>query len=662
MCGVGALLRAGHTADDLSLLVGPFMDRVRHRGPDGEGFLLLDPTEGFRSYRGHDTPSALRAVLPALPAAAAVVTAALGHRRLAIVDVTANGHQPMVSANGRFAVTYNGEIYNHEEIRRELAERGYSFVSTSDTEVLLHAYAEWGKDALSRFNGMFAFVLLDRVRGVALAVRDRFAVKPLYVWQSSTGLVAFASEIKQFLGLPGFRPKMNRERALDFLGWGLTDHTEETLFDGVRQVPGGHWLEVQLDRPRAQPLPTPTPWYTLRPGAPPRSYEEARLHVRQLVIESVGLRLRADVPVGVALSGGVDSSSIACTAYQVLGGEKASHRLQTFSACSHIERFDERQHIEPVVAAINAVPHYVTPDVRELFQSLDRLAWHHDEPFGGTSIFAEWEVFRLVGGTPVRVTLDGHGADELFAGYPAFVGSLLTELLIDRRLGEVRRQLAGLRGRPGQSARALAGLLFHTLLPDGALQRLRRLSGRVPTTPGWFRPIDAERRRPPQAEYRRASWTVAGASRAQLLTTSLPMQLKWADRDSMAHSIESRTPSLDYRLVEYVLGCPPEYKIRGGVQKALLRDAMAGIVPARTLARRDKMGFVTAEEYWVRNEANAEFRAELDAAYEATSAVLSRDGYELASRVVTGEDPFNLLLWRMISFGRWARRFEVDLS
>lgn len=663
MCGIGALIASRAASVDVSALIAPFLDSVRHRGPDDEGFALADGSDApFRSYGGRDTPETVlrqKSLRPALEPAKDT-RVALGHRRLAIVDVTPAGHQPMLADDGRRAIVYNGEIYNFEQLRRELEAGGHTFRSHSDTEVVLAALDEWGPRALERFNGMFVFVVYDTRTRRVFAARDRFGVKPLYMWKGPDGIFAFASEIKQLTTLPSFRARLNAQRAYDFLNYSLADHTEETLFAGVSQLPGGTYIDCTLDD-LERGMPRLTRWYDLRPGRAPARFEEAAEQVRELFFDAVRLRMRADVPIGTALSGGVDSSSIVCTVNHHLRASGAP-RQQSFSACSHVPRFDERAWVERVVEATGVEPHYVYTTVEGLFEALDAMTWHQDEPFGGTSNFAEWAVFQLVAQTPVKVTLDGHGADELFAGYPSFYGAKLVELLKSGKLRELRHDVSALRSQKGWGARLIGGALLNAGMPDAYLQKLRRATGRISQEATWFRhdvlKVDP---RAPHLPYFRQSQSVSGLSRTQLLATSLPQQLHWADRDSMAHSIESRTPFLDYRLVELVLGLPAESKIRNGVTKAVLRTAMRDVLPNAVANRRDKMGFMTAEEHWILREASELFRRESEAAYDAMSDIVNAGALRRSLDIIEGKQLFNLFVWRLISFARWRRRFDVEL-
>lgn len=664
MCGIGLLVspprgRALHGSE-----IRELMSAVRHRGPDDEGFCLIDAGGELHAFGGDDTPAEVyRSGLPGNPQrsihdGAPAARVAMGHRRLAIVDRSPSGHQPMVSADGRYVIAYNGEVYNFAALRRALQAEGCEFRTPSDTEVVLQAFIRWGPSCLRRFNGDFAFAIYDRESRRLFAARDRFAVRPLYLYVAPDGTFAVVSEIKQLTTVRGFHAVLNAQRAYDFLNWGLTDHTEETLFAGVRQLRGGELIDCAIDQ--LATMPTPKRWYELAPAQVSTGYEDAVQDVRDLFFDSVGLRMHADVPVGTALSGGLDSSSIVCAVNHLLRTSGSTQPQRTFSSCSEIRRFDERHHIDEVVHATGVDAHYTYPNVDMLFDNLDALTWHQDEPYGSTSIFAEWDVYRLVATTPVRVTLDGHGADELFGGYHSFYGPRLLESLAKVRLRDFARELRGMQKLHRYGPPQVAGFLLNAALPDRALQIARSAAGKIPQTGEWFAhdefPVDREA---PTATYFREAMSVAGYSRSMLAATGLPLQLHWADRDSMAHGVESRVPFLDHRLVEYVLGCPARFKIRGGTTKAILRAAMRPYLPLHTARRTDKMGFVTAEEHWVQNDAPERFRREIDGAAEAARPVVNELGRERALRIISGEERFNTFAWRFISFGKWMRAFQV---
>jgi asparagine synthase (glutamine-hydrolysing) len=666
MCGIAALFSAGQTP--MGGLIRGMTDSVRHRGPDDEGFALLRVEGEAQVLGGAATPAnCYGAALPYAPSgrieseAAGEAHVALGHRRLSIVDLSPAGHQPMCSAERRYWITYNGEIYNHVELRTELESLGHAFLSHSDTEVILHAYREWGDGCLHRFNGMFAFILIDRTARKVLIARDRFGVKPLYFWRAPSGLLAFASEIKQFCQLPEWAPTVNGQRAYDFLNWALLDHTDGTLFDTVRQLRGGELIHCALTE-LVGDLPVRR-WYQLEPKPFVGSFEEGAQQLRTLLIDAVRLRLRADVPVGSCLSGGLDSSSIVCVANAILRDANAEAQQRTFSACSEIKRYDEREFIEEVAKLTGVEGHYTYPTAHDLLRDLDAIVWHQDEPFGSTSIFAQWQVFALAARTRVKVLLDGQGADEILAGYHSFFGPHFAGLLRSLRWLVLWREMRAAAKAHPFGFRGGARFLASAALPDALRRPIRSAFGNSILEPNW---IDAGRMsfraRDPFAEFGFKTSSLNGAATMQLLHASVPMLLHWEDRNSMAHAVESRLPFLDYRLAEFVMGLPGEFKLSDATTKRVLRGAMAGILPEKVRRRMDKMGFVTPEEVWLRETAPDTFRSELRRAIEASRGVLRPNALDHLDAVVSGQRRFSSLPWRMISFGRWMEKFGVRLS
>lgn len=430
---------------------------LRHRGPDDEGFALFDGRVKVQLTGGDDTPEAVFDCKSDYAPRGRIEMAskdglrlALGHRRLSILDLSPLGHQPM-TRDGRFWIVFNGEIFNYIELRDELRGLGVQFRTESDTEVLLAAYERWGTDCLARFNGMWAFAIYDRERGELFLARDRFGVKPLYYWRSPLGL-AFSSEVKAFTALPGWSSRLNRARGWDFLALGLSDHTDETLFANVHQLRGGECLSLRLsDLPAAERLPVRR-WYELKPDpqAAGLSYAEAAKTVREKLLDAVRLRLRSDVPLGSCLSGGIDSSAIVCCVNHLLPKSSFRSAQHTFTACSHDSAYDERHFAELVADATGAEADFIYPQPEQLFELLERITWHQDEPFNSTSIYAQWALFTAAAGAGIKVMLDGQGGDEVFAGYHMFWNPYFSELFRRGQIVECNREI--------QAAHRLQGL------------------------------------------------------------------------------------------------------------------------------------------------------------------------------------------------------------
>lgn len=669
MCGIAALISLSPACANR---LPAMLDSIRHRGPDDEGWVAfagdgLAPTVGG----GGDTPEATyRTGLPYAPEANAAVPvgarAALGHRRLSILDVSPVGHQPMCFADRRFWIAFNGEVYNHVPLREELAAMGHTFFSRTDTEVVLAAYASWGEACLERLEGMFAFVLIDRVEAKMFAARDRFGIKPLYYWMAPDQTLAFASEIKQFTVLPGWCAVLNGQRAYDFLAWGILDHTHETLFQGVHQLPPGSSICLDLNSALSNPPEVPLPcrkWYSLEAKTAPVGIDEAALTFRRLFQASVDAHLRADVPVGSCLSGGLDSSAIVCLTRDLLRDLGVGSEQHTFSACSTIVRFDEREYIDEVVNQTGVTAHYITPDLDGLFDQLDRITWFQDEPFGSTSIYAQWSVFALAAKSGVKVMLDGQGADEQLAGYNGYHGALNAGLFRNFQWLDLAKEIRAVNKIHGRSAFWGLRYIADALLPAALRYRARALIGRETAAPAW---LDLKRLQALPGDPVRggegAAWSITELSLRQLTRSNLQMLLHWEDRDSMAHSIEARVPFLDHRLVEYTVGLPDACKLHRGVTKRVLREGLRDVLPAKIRTRMSKLGFATPEEVWVREEAPERFRQAVWAAVETSQGVLRPEAVRVADDIIGGHRDFDFAVWRMISFASWMRVFDVAVE
>lgn len=669
MCGIAGLIST--SVRPLDGIEG-MARAMRHRGPDDEGYLFVS-SGALSCYGGDDTPpEAYRTDTPYRPVANFRAAGprpdgsiALGHRRLAILDLSPLGHQPMSYA-GRYWIIYNGEIYNYLEIGAELQVAGHQFLSHTDTEVILAAYAQWGPGAFSRFNGMWALAIYDSQTGVVVLSRDRFGVKPLYFWETEQ-LFAFASEIKAFTGLDGWRARANGQAVHDFLLSSLQDHSRETMFAGVFQLEPGTCATIdcrawrESNGPERQRAISFRRFYRLQPAPFDGDFEAASRRLRELMLDSVTLRLRSDVPVGSCLSGGLDSSSIVCAARSSLIQQGAPYTQQTFSACSEIKRFDEREFIHHVVDATGVKAHYCFPTLADLLACKDLLTWHQDEPFGGTSIYAQWCVFRQAHGAGIKVMLDGQGADELLFGYHSFFRAYFCGLVGRGEWGVAWREMLAKKGSISGASTTFARAATDAAMPFG-LQRFFRRVNRRRSCPEWLArdQLEASFPGPLAAGFRqyRSGWELS----IELLTASnLPALLHWEDRNSMAHSIESRVPFLDYRLAEFVLGLPEQFKIRNGVTKSVLREAMKGNVPDPIVQRRDKMAFVTPEEIWARQTGPAEFRQALAAAVDSCQGILTPKAVPALERAISGQEPYDSAFWRMINLGIWVRKFGVSL-
>lgn len=628
MCGIFASL--GFPPDRANI------DIVSHRGPDGGGWDIFDTSRG---------------------------PLALGHRRLAIIDLSEAGHQPMSYEDGRYWLVFNGEIYNYVELKRELETAGKVFNTHSDSEVLLAAYSLWGEAALHRFVGMFAFVIWDARDQRVFAARDRFGIKPVY-WVANPRGIAFASEIKQLLDLPGVSKRMNIARIRDFVASGISEHTAETMFADVRQLRGGECLTLDLAHWKIGDAPRVRRWYdVLSAGTLQLSERAAGEQFHDLLLESVKLHLRSDVEVGSCLSGGLDSSSIVCLMDRLLQKERPDAWINTVSACYQEKEVDERPYMEAVAGATRSNPHYVYPSVNDAFAQAEKITWHQDEPYGSTSIFAQWRVFAEARKAGVKVMLDGQGADEQLAGYHGSFPYYIADLVKRRRWLTLARTIYQRKDYHGLSYIEQLRSLSIPFLPMGRGKA-------VIEQPDWlnspaFRSVSMV---PSAFDTARTELgigpveTIADLCRVLTQGSNLTMLLHWEDRNSMAHGIEARVPFLDHRLVEFSIGLGDAHKIVHGDTKRVLRRAMATVLPASVLHRRDKLGFATPEQRWFRGQLRTAVQEGVEYTLSRFPELLNvRNTRLLVRQMLDGQRPLDFTIWRIVNVGIWGRVFDTSL-
>ena len=596
MCGI-----CGFTGRRDPALLRAMAASIRHRGPDDDGFFETDG-------------------------------ASLGFRRLAIIDLD-TGAQPMSTEGDRLHIVFNGEVYNYRELRAELEAEGRRFTTRSDTEVALQAYAQWGPAAFQRFNGMWAIALLDR-RGAQpelVLCRDHFGIKPLFYAEHDERVV-FASEIKAILEDPTFPRKVDEQQLYEYLRFGLYDHNDLTFFSGIRQVAAGAYVTVDSTGTTRE-----TRYWTpvISEEADPDPKEFLRLFTR-----AVERRLVADVPVGTCLSGGLDSSSIVCVmdrllAQHVPDSVSLGDRLKTFSAVFPGDPIDERRYVEAVLAVTSADPTWVQPTSEEWLAELETWVWHAEEPMITTAPYAMWSVMRAAS-DKVTVLLDGQAGDELLGGYVPYQYVYLRQLLREHRYREFAVESAKARDTVGRLARRRLWEGRHQV-DLGSLLRLEWTRGKKrPDDP---RIQDDLKRRLLQ----------------DLTTFSLPSLLRYEDRNSMAHSMESRLPFLDQELVEWILRLPASAIVSGGWSRRIMREAMRGILPEKIRQRRRKIGFTTPEFRWFRQQRSAIQSLMRSPSFQARpywDADAVADAFRVAC---VGGSEESLFFWRTVNVELWLR-------
>lgn len=609
MCGICGIINFSQNRVREDKIRG-MMKQMKHRGPDDEG-VYIENNLGF------------------------------GFVRLSIIDLTTAGHQPMVSEDGKFVLVFNGEIYNYIEIREELISKGYTFKSNSDSEVLLKAYIQWEEECLPKFNGMWSFVIYDRSKNTIFCARDRFGVKPFYYYQSSEAFI-FASEIPAILSILENSAEPDEQSIYDYLVFNRTDQTESTFFKGIKKLQHGHKIIVKDYDFSIQR------WYDLKTNL--KNSIKSPADYKDIFTSSLNLRLRSDVPVGVCLSGGLDSSSIV----SVLVKDFHINNLNTFSALyGKGIKGDESDFINLYKPMVKNM-FFTYPSAETLFEEMSDFARAHGEPVPTTSPYAQFKVMELAS-KHVVVTLDGQGADEELAGYHYFFGfyfkELLKELKFHLLFDEAFHYL-----KNQKSLFGIKTFLFF-LLPEFLMNNLRVAEkGYVKSS---FSKKFASSNNITGNLYKSDNLQESLLNHFEYKLEHL---LKFEDRNSMVFSLEARVPFLDYRLVEGTLALPSDKLIHNGTTKHILREAMRGRLPEQIRNRMDKIGFETPSDKWFREKIFYNYIEELLLKNESpinnyidTKAAWSIYLNHLDNKVNIGNE-----IWKWINLDLWFKFFIMN--
>lgn len=617
MCGICGIIRF----DNKPVQETPIREMMRimkHRGPDDEGVFLENNT-------------------------------GLGFVRLSILDLSMAGHQPMFSPDNKYVIVFNGEIYNYIELREELQKEGVIFTTKTDTEVLLNAYIQWGQDCIHRFNGMWAFAIYDREKKTIFFARDRFGVKPFYYLHTKE-YFAFCSEIPPLLSLLNEKPTPDNQTIFDFLIFNRTDQTERTFFSEIKKLQHGCKLTIDNNILQSSIFNLQSSikqWYDLKERVSKTEGFKSPEEYKELLSSAIGLRLRSDVPVGVCLSGGLDSSSIV----SVLLTDFDKKDLNTFSAAYKKGQFgDETAFINEYKNSLKNM-FFTTPDADSLENDLFQFVKAHGEPISSTSPYAQYKVMKLAQSNVV-VTLDGQGADEELAGYEYFFGFYFKDLLTHGRVGRLISEMYHYLTKH-HSLMGIKSFLFF-MLP-------KRLRTKVRVNEKGYVRTDFVN------NYKNSNSISGNLYGSKSLTDSLldhfeyKMEhlLKWEDRNSMWFSIESRVPFLDYRLVEKTMATSSDWKIRNGMTKHILREAMKGILPEKIRLRRDKIGFGTPQDKWFREPAwqyiiNEVLHSE---SFKARNLINTQIAQEMYQKHLSGKINVANEIWKWVHLELWFREF-----
>lgn len=620
MCGICGIIRFDNKSVQ-EAHIRKMMQIMKHRGPDDEG-VFIEKSVGF------------------------------GFVRLSIIDLSPSGHQPMYSHDERYVIVYNGEIYNYIELREELLKAGFGFKTQTDTEVLLNAYIHWGEDCLDHFNGMWAVIIYDRFSRIVFASRDRFGIKPFYYLQTNE-FFAFASEIPPLLGLLPAKPKPDNQSIFDYLVFNRTDQTDSTFFSDIKKLQ--HGCKLTLNDICQQPkthnqVSRIKKWYDLKESVSKTEGFKSLKEYRDLLSSAIGLRLRSDVPIGVCLSGGLDSSSIV----SLLLHDYNKKDLKTFSAVyDKGQSGDETEYINEYKSLLSNM-FLITPNEESLRNDLAHFVKAHGEPIPSTSPYAQYKVMKLAQGKVV-VTLDGQGADETLAGYHYFFGFFFKDLLTHGHIGKLFSEMYHYLTKH-RSLLGIRSFLFF-LLPVNI-----RTKARV-NTKGYLEGDFVNK-------YKKNNSIAANVYGSKNLVDALldhfeyklEHLLKWEDRNSMWFSLESRVPFLDYRLVEKTIASSDDLKIRNGTTKFILREAMRGVLPEKIRLRQDKIGFGTPEEEWFKETAWQILVKEIldSKSLKERKIIDTQRAKKLYNNHLSGKVNVSKEIWKWIHLEMWFREY-VDV-
>lgn len=612
MCGISGIINFNNQkVQELELL--SMVQAMKHRGPDDQG-IFIDNTVGF------------------------------GFVRLSIIDLSSAGHQPFQSEDQRYTMVFNGEIYNYVELREELIRNGTVFNTKTDTEVLLKSYIKWGKDCLHKFNGMWAFAIYDNQEKTVFFARDRFGVKPFYYYSDENNFY-FASEIPSILAVLKAKPKANEQAIFDYLVFNKTEHNSQTFFEGIEKISHGHCLFVDLKKQKNTIA--PEKWYDLRENVKKSTGFSSPNEFKDVFVEAVKLRLRSDVPVGVCLSGGLDSSSIVSITIDELG----FNNLNTFSMIYDKNFKEDETNFIKLYDSKPGKRSYVMPSEESLCKDLKEFIDTNNEPSLGGSNYGEFKVMQLASKN-VSVILDGQGADEYLAGYHYFFGFYFKDLFLNFNWILLFREIFYYL-KIHKSLFALKTFIFF-LLPKKMRTKVKIANL------NYFNDEFISRNK---NNYIISDNLYGSKNLKDALFNhfeyKLEHHLKSQDQNSMHFSIESRVPFLDYRLVEKTLATKSNKVIKNGMTKHILRESMKNILPEKIRNRVDKIGFSTPQDQWFREKELKKITLEIlnSKSFENREIFNVHKIRKIYEQHLKGDGNYAKALWKCVNLELWFRKY-----
>lgn len=565
---------------------------VKHRGPDDEGYAFCSD-DRCTSAVGEDSIDLPYKNISEMDMNDSFL--ALGHRRLSIIDLSRQGHQPMIAEDDEVCITFNGEIYNYIEVRKELESRGIKFHTNSDTEVLLKAYAFWGTDCVYHLNGMWGFAIWDRKRRRIFCSRDRLGAKPFYYYRDKDNFI-FSSEIKQLLENPAVPHVLNEELLVTHIIWNITDFSEETLVRDIKTLPGGYNLIVDIveeeGRVKIDKLSIEKYWDIKTGGVKDEKKiaEAFRFHE-----DAVRIRTRSDVPIGILLSGGLDSSTIVAeVAEHYLSTGQSPDKINTYTSCYEgFEEGDEREFASKVNSHCQTKQHFIYPDETDTFSVLKKMIWH-SEGLASFNAMGSFLTVQEIQKTGIKVILNGQGADETMFGYERYYVWYLMDILKGQGFPAFFRELKQVSENSRLSIRELIQyIIYFNFVPVRKIRCRNRMKDFVTEY------VLETFRKNKKVEKFLGFPDLAAMQYNEIRGTQLTHILRMDDRMFMAFSIESRVPFIDYRYVEAAVQIPENMKIKDGYTKYLQRKHIEGKLPEEVVWRKNKMGWPSPRKRWI---------------------------------------------------------------
>jgi asparagine synthase (glutamine-hydrolysing) len=637
MCGIAGLILKIPTGDSLVPKLKALSKLLEHRGPDGEGFLLADSKKST-PYFDQFPPATHQALnyIPSrkIPENGQSSTLGFVHRRLSILDLSERGHQPMCDRTAKLWITYNGEVYNYRELRQELENAGYQFISESDTEVILNAYREWGEKCVEKFNGMWAFCIYDSEKNICFASRDRLGVKPFY-YTNTSSFFAFASEQKALVGAGLVKAKVNEKALHNYLVNVQLENETQNFFEDIQELWPGHNLTFHF---KSKAL-NVTCYYSLNNHLTLENNalsDEALIDkIASAVHYSVQIRLRSDVEVGTCLSGGIDSSAIAMSIAEI-----TQHPFHCFTSVFRNSSINEEHFADIVALKTGAKHNKIEPTLNGFISELDELIYSQDIPIWDTSTYAQFKVMALAKETGIKVVLDGQGADELFGGYHHHFLATWNHYFSTGKLKTAFQSI--------QHASDSIPHPFVFFLKERVKQmvdvKTQSLSGLLKKEFIAAHPVSN-----PSQYFNDLNQQLIH----DIYKTRLKSFLKCEDRCGMWHSVESRVPfSDDVELINLMFSFDPNRKIQKGTSKYLLREALKSKLPKEIYERKDKKGFETPSKDWLKK-----LRPEMIT--EILESDLNFIQNEKIKQFNSDNEHQNKLLFRLFIFCRWKKRFAA---